>query len=266
MLQPGGDDAKTENHARMPRTSAGTEEIGAGLAVSGPPGDPLLHGYRHEPLGQPRGKHRHQLEHEGHRPNEPPSLRHRAANQPARTLAHSPDATARPDAGRPRPSGTGDEPGAGRLERGDGRLADRETEPLDRGRGHLGGHGPTRTRTRLPTWAIERISPRITFWAESGWWSLRDRDLPRIDDRLDRPDARVGGEDRARRSRARSRSARCCPARAIPCSRLAPVNDGDEAVGRVGDHLLRRRELAELAVDDHADAGRRARRRPRSRA
>ena len=32
--------------------------------------------------------------------------------------------------------------------------------------------GPTRTRTRLPTWAIERISPWITFWAESGWWSL----------------------------------------------------------------------------------------------
>ena len=31
--------------------------------------------------------------------------------------------------------------------------------------------GPIRTRTRLPTWTIERISPRITFCAESGWWA-----------------------------------------------------------------------------------------------
>ena len=31
------------------------------------------------------------------------------------------------------------------------------------------------------------------------------------------------------------------------------MNDGDEAVGRMGDQLLRRRELPELAVDDHAD-------------
>ena len=82
---------------------------------------------------------------------------------------------------------------------------------------------------------------------------VRDRDLPRIDDRLDLALAGVGRVDRLAGRRARSRVSPSRPARAIPCSRFAPVNDATNPSAGCATISCGDANWRSFAVDDHAD-------------